>query len=38
MSAGVAEPAAGEMYPVVFFDAMRVKIRDEGGAKKRQPN
>jgi len=22
------------MYPVVFFDALRVKIRDEGSVKK----
>ena len=26
----MAEPAAGACYPLVFFDAIRVKIRDEG--------
>ena len=29
----MAEPAVGEMYPVIFFDALRVKIRDEGTVK-----
>jgi putative transposase len=26
----MAEPPAGCLYPLVFFDAIRVKIRDEG--------
>ena len=26
----MAEPPAGDLYPLVFFDAIRVKIRDEG--------
>jgi putative transposase len=29
----VAEPAARPVYPVIFFDALRVKIRDEGLVK-----
>ena len=32
-SGGMAEPALERMYPVVFFDALRVKIRDEGTVK-----
>jgi putative transposase len=29
----VAKPAARSVYPVIFFDALRVKIRDEGLVK-----
>lgn len=29
----MAKPALESMYPVVFFDALRVKIRDEGSVK-----
>lgn len=32
-STGVANSSARPVYPVVFFDALRVKIRDEGMVK-----